>query len=266
MAPRVVVFSGDTVFAAALGSPLLGSDLAIAGIVISTRTTGSWKRIRSVAGKTFRGYFVYRALVQVAGIGHRLLRRLTISSLARRRRLEPIRSAALGSDPKVLDLLPADLGVALNFDQIIPDAVLRQFAHGVVNVHAGRLPDDKGISPALWAFARGDDEIWVSIYVMGAGIDTGQVLDQFPVAVRPGESFFSCYLRLCTEAGRRLPLVLDAIAAGTSRPMHESTSDEGRYHGWPNDEVRAGLRTHRRRLLGMRGLARLVMGLPRSPG
>lgn len=266
MAPRVVAFTGDTLFAAALGSPLLTGEAAIAGIVTSTRTTGSWKRIRSVAGKTFRGYFVYRALVQIAGVGHRLLGRLTVSSLARRRGLRPIRTAALGSDPRVLDLLPADLGVALNFDQIIPDAILRQFAHGVVNVHAGRLPDDKGISPALWAFARGDDEIWVSIYTMGAGIDTGQVLAQFPVAVMAGESFFTCYLRLCTEAGRRLPAVIAAIASASATPMLESTADRGSYHGWPDDQVRTGLRANRRRLLGMRGLARLVMGLPRPRG
>jgi hypothetical protein len=261
----VVVFSGETVFAAALGSPLLGSDASISGIVISTRTTGSWKRVRSVAGKTFRRYFIYRAFVQVAGVGYRLLRRLTISSLARRRRLDPIRTAALGSDPRVLGLLPAELGVALNFDQIIPEAILRQFAHGVVNVHAGRLPEDKGISPALWAFARGDDEIWVSIYLMGAGIDTGQVLAQFPVAVTPGESFFTCYLRLCTEAGRRLPSVIAAIVAGSATPMLESTADRGTYHGWPDDQVRDGLRANRRRLLGLRGLIRLVVGLPRRP-
>jgi len=259
----VVVFSGETVFAAALGSALFGSDAPISGMVISTRTTGSWKRIRSVAGKTFRRYFFYRALVQVVGIGHRLLRRLTVAGLARRRHLEPIRTPGLGSDPRVAALLPADLGVALNFDQIIPEPILQQFRHGVVNVHAGRLPEDKGISPALWAFARGDDEIWVSIYLMGSGIDTGRVLEQFPVRVRPGESFFDCYLRLCTEAGSRLSAVVGAITAGRASPLRESTAAEGSYHGWPDDTVRVGLRVHRRRLLGMGGLMRLVVGLPR---
>jgi methionyl-tRNA formyltransferase len=259
----VVVFAGETVFAAALGSPLLASDAAIAGLVISTRTTGSLRRIRKVAGKTFPGYFVYRSLVQAAGLGHRLFHRLTVPDLARRRGLPPIKTAAIATDPALLALLPADLGVALNFDQIIPGDMLIKFTHGVLNVHAGRLPHDKGISPALWAFARGDAEVWVSMYVMGEGIDTGRVVRQFAVAVRPGESFAAFYLRLCTEAGGQLPQVVASIAAGTAPTVVESTAGEGTYHGWPDDEVRAGLRANKRHLMNVAGLARLVAGLPR---
>jgi methionyl-tRNA formyltransferase len=101
------------------------------------------------------------------------------------------------------------------------------------------------------------------MYLMGEGIDTGRVVRQFPVAVKSGESFVALYLRLCIEAGRRLPEIAAAIVAGTAPTVIESTAADGTYHGWPDDEVRAGLRANKRHLMNLAGLMRLVAGLPR---
>jgi methionyl-tRNA formyltransferase len=149
------------------------------------------------------------------------------------------------------------VGVALNFDQILSAEVLNAFASGVINCHASRLPRDRGISPALWAFARGDPSIWVSIYRMDSGLDTGPLLEQFEVELTADDTAFSAYKRVCERGGEKLAEAVDACLHGRAK----TTPQEGmrsRALSWPDHEFDAALRTSKRRLLRPRDIALLL--------
>ena len=83
------------------------------------------------------------------------------------------------NDPAVQEALPtADLGVALNFDQVLKHRLFRHSFMAFLTCMP-RSSWDKGVSPALWAFARGDAIVWITIYRMSEQLDCGSILNRF---------------------------------------------------------------------------------------
>ena len=131
-------------------------------------------------------------------------------------------------------MLPSDIGIAFNFDQIFKGNVLQSFEKGIINVHASKLPQDKGISPVLWAFARGDTAVWSSIYRIGEGIDAGFIYKQFEIEVKEADTAYFLYERVCKESGFELVDVIRLLENNQIEPAKISNEDEGNYWGWPD--------------------------------
>ena len=163
---RVLLLVNDSCFAHAIALPLFVRHHVV-GVVLSRATTGHPERLIKVLGRASWRYLAYRALVQ--------LRRQRVARVARRLGLPVFASYRLSAEHDRLRAFGAGVAVAVNLDQILKPETLTLFPLGVLNAHASRLPEDRGISPALWAFARGDSEVWVTLYRMDAGLDTGRI-------------------------------------------------------------------------------------------
>jgi methionyl-tRNA formyltransferase len=70
----------------------------------------------------------------------------------------------------------ADLFVVAAFGQILPQSVLDMPKHGCLNVHGSLLPRWRGAAPIHAAIRAGDAETGITIMLMDAGLDTGQML------------------------------------------------------------------------------------------
>lgn len=70
----------------------------------------------------------------------------------------------------------ADLFIVAAFGQILPQAVLDLPRHGTLNIHASLLPKYRGSSPISEAILQGDALTGVTIMLIDAGIDTGDML------------------------------------------------------------------------------------------
>jgi len=249
---RIVLLVNDSCFSYLLARPIIEnfSD-QIALVVLSTKTKGTLKSIRLVLKKSRKRYFLYRSFIEVLS---RLLSGLngrSVSALAKQKHLKVIHSRAINQDIRQWGRF--DLGIAFNFDQIIKQETLDHCGAGIINVHAGRLPRDKGISPAVWAFGRGDSEIWSSIYYMDTGIDSGPIIDQFAIAVKPGESLFATYSEVCQRSGRKLLTVIQAIIAGGHVAGSEQVGEES-YNSWPDAAIDRLRRRNGRRYFRFRDL------------
>ncbi len=91
--------------------------------------------------------------------------------------------------PGVLEQLEAwqpDLIVVAAFGQILPKSVLALPPKGCINVHASLLPRWRGASPIQAAILAGDERSGVTIMLMEEGLDTGPILTQRTVPIRPG--------------------------------------------------------------------------------
>lgn len=180
-------------------------------------------------------YVVYRSAVHFLSVLAGALGK-SIEATAKRYGIKVLR---LRNFERELERLQAaglfKVGVAFNLDQLVKRAVMDLFPLGVVNVHASRLPADAGISPALWAYARGDSAIWVSVYLMDTGIDTGPILDQFEVPVAGSGSAFAAYESVCSAAGERLPGILDRYLRGDLTPRPQVRDGTEPYCGWPDN-------------------------------
>lgn len=233
----VVLFVNDSLFSYLIARPLIAElGARVSAAVFSTRLTSSPRRLYAVFRRVHWRYFVYRSIVDVGTRLNRLRRVGCVRALIQERGIPALDTEDLAALFRAGGIPAGRVGVALNFDQILSQPLLDSFERGVLNFHASKLPFDKGISPVLWAFARGDATLWGSVYRMRPEIDCGELLAQFETSVRPGDSAFSAYARVCTEGGSRLASVVANTLEGLAVSIGESREGDGSYHGWPGRE------------------------------
>jgi methionyl-tRNA formyltransferase len=168
-------------------------------------------------------------------------------SLARGLRVPVVRVRDINS-PEALAwarALAPSLVVSVYFNQLLGREALGLAPLGAINAHPALLPGYRGVSPVFWALANGEQEAGFTLHEMDAGVDTGRILAQARLAIEPGDTEHSLYLRL-TRAG--LPLldsVLDAYPA--SGPPHPESTGEPRYFSLPTRAAVARFRRQGRR-------------------
>jgi methionyl-tRNA formyltransferase len=85
------------------------------------------------------------------------------------------------------DLEPRVMVVAA-FGQILRSQVLSIPPSGVINVHPSLLPKYRGASPIAGALLAGEEETGVTIMLMDEGMDTGPMLTQRTMEIRPDDT------------------------------------------------------------------------------
>lgn len=89
---------------------------------------------------------------------------------------------------KLLRDLSPDVIVVVAFGQILPKEVLELPPHCCLNVHASLLPRHRGASPIASAILAGDPETGVTIMQMEEGLDTGPIVSQRSIPIRPDDT------------------------------------------------------------------------------
>ena len=87
---------------------------------------------------------------------------------------------------EALRSLHPDLCVTAAFGQILSADNLSVPKMGTVNVHASLLPKYRGSAPINWALINGETVTGVTTMLTDPGLDTGDILLQKTVPVRPG--------------------------------------------------------------------------------
>lgn len=93
--------------------------------------------------------------------------------------------AALAADIRAYD---AELVVSAGLMRILPPDFVREFSPNLINTHPALLPLFPGAHAVRDALAAGATETGVSVHVIDEGVDTGPVLRQARLEIRPGES------------------------------------------------------------------------------
>ncbi len=81
-----------------------------------------------------------------------------------------------------------DVALVVAYGRILPKDVLAAPRLGCVNVHASLLPKLRGAAPITWAVVRGEPETGITLMQMDEGMDTGDMLEQFPTPIREDET------------------------------------------------------------------------------
>lgn len=260
---RIVLFVNGHYFASLIASQIVKSLCPqIVAVVFSERITGSLCQIRSVYRKTGLRYFIYRSSIQAISYLQSNVCGWSLRKHLARQGVPVLSTSNINTRDFGPKLPEADLAVTIGFDQIIKRDILDRFPKGIVNFHGSKLPHDKGISPLLWAFARGDREIWGTIYRMEEGIDCGEILDQFSLPVDSRATAISFRKDFCILGGQRLYRTVQSIQDGTEPLLGRSGEDEGNYNSWPDVHFTQLLRKHNRRLFTLRDLLHLLIRNP----
>jgi methionyl-tRNA formyltransferase len=108
-------------------------------------------------------------------------------------------------DPEGIELLRSldlDYIVGVHFPYFVPDAVLEIPRIGVVNLHPAFLPFNRGWHTPSWAILD-QTATGATLHFMDNGLDTGDIVAQTQVEIRPEDTADTLYQRLL-EAEARL--------------------------------------------------------------
>jgi methionyl-tRNA formyltransferase len=81
----------------------------------------------------------------------------------------------------------ADIGVAVAYGRIMPEAVLATPRLGTVNIHFSLLPKYRGAAPMQWALVNGEKETGVSLFWLVKEMDAGPILRQSSLVIDPDD-------------------------------------------------------------------------------
>jgi phosphoribosylglycinamide formyltransferase-1 len=113
-----------------------------------------------------------------------------------------------------------DLVVSAGFMKIVGPAVLEAFGGRLINTHPALLPAFPGAHAVRDALAAGVTVTGATVHVVDGGVDTGPVLAQREVAVRPGDDEARLHERI-KDVEREL-LVQTVAELATDRQTRKS--------------------------------------------
>ncbi|WP_449282350.1 phosphoribosylglycinamide formyltransferase [Leucobacter sp.] len=116
------------------------------------------------------------------------------------------------------------LVVSAGLMRILPAGFVREFSPHLINTHPALLPLHPGAHAVRDALAAGATETGVTVHIIDEGVDTGPVLRQARVEVRPGETEDELHERikqierpLLVQTVREIALGELDLAAGAAR-------------------------------------------------
>ena len=127
-----------------------------------------------------------------------------------------------------LSMLEPDLIVVVAYGQILPTAVLDLPSHGCLNIHASILPKYRGAAPIQWTLLNGDNEAGVTIMLMDAGLDTGDIISEARTPVGSHDNSQTLHDRLAEMGAELLIKTMPSYLSGDIVPLQQP--EEGASH------------------------------------
>ncbi|MFF0627218.1 amino acid adenylation domain-containing protein [Streptomyces sp. NPDC004296] len=124
--------------------------------------------------------------------------------------------------------------------RMLPDEVLALPERMPVNFHDALLPRHAGLHATSWALLEGATEHGVTWHVMEREADTGDLLKQRTVPVRPDDTAHTLNLACYEAAAASFGELVDELAAGTEVRTAQDLSRRT-YHGRHDGPPREGL-------------------------
>jgi methionyl-tRNA formyltransferase len=114
--------------------------------------------------------------------------------------------------------------VVMAYGQILPREILEIPKIACLNLHASLLPRWRGAAPIQAAIAAGDAETGMTVMYMDEGLDTGDVLLQRKIDIRPDDTGGSLHDRLGEIAPEALLEALRMLESGTAPRVPQDKS------------------------------------------
>lgn len=147
-----------------------------------------------------------------------------VKKLALERGLEVFQPPTLKDEAALARLSAArpEAVVVAAYGLLLPPRVLAIAPHGALNIHASLLPRWRGAAPIQRALLAGDRETGITIMQMDAGLDTGPMLSQHPLAIDDNDDAQSLHDKLAALGAEVIVRALADIAGGRAQPAPQS--------------------------------------------
>jgi methionyl-tRNA formyltransferase len=115
-------------------------------------------------------------------------------------------------------LQPAAI-IVVGYGRIIPPWMLQLPPYGNINVHASLLPKYRGAAPVQWAIAQGETISGVTTMLLNEGLDTGDILLQKEMTIRPEDTALTYASRLAELGADLIVETLRGLEDKTIAPV-----------------------------------------------
>ncbi len=115
-----------------------------------------------------------------------------------------------------------DMFALASYGKILPQAILDMPRLGALNVHPSLLPQYRGATPIQGALLNGEAFTGVSIMVMDAGMDTGDIVSQEPVLIELDDDYGTLHDRLAQRGADLLGYAIDLAKRGPLQPVPQA--------------------------------------------
>jgi len=123
---------------------------------------------------------------------------------------------------RIKDLSP-DLIVVAAYGFILPQELLEIPKYAVINVHASLLPKYRGPSPIQTVILNGDNQTGVTIMLVNAKMDEGDILSQQQADIADNETFVSLHDKLSILGAH---LLIDTLPKYLNKEISPQKQDD----------------------------------------
>ena len=201
-----------------------------------SRTARDLLRRRGVATVLLKGanVLVASARLRLRRMGVRLRGSRSLEELSLAHRAEYFWCEAINAPTSLqrIRALGPDLIAVAHFGQILRTPLLAIPPRGCINVHPSLLPRYRGPEPFYWVLKYRERETGVTVHHIDAGIDSGDIVLQRAIPIRPGETERSLRDRSAAVGAGALLEAVRLIDAGTA-PRRQQDEREASYYSLP---------------------------------
>ena len=123
-----------------------------------------------------------------------------------------------------------ELGIILGA-RIIPEKIINAFQFGVLNMHPGLLPENRGLDNTKWAIINGLKQ-GVSTHLIDKYVDKGLLIDKREISVYQDDSLIDLFLRLQDLELKMMIEYLDKLRDG-KQIKYKKLGEGKRYRSVP---------------------------------
>lgn len=188
-----ILFMGTPEFAVHILDEMIKADYSVVGVVTAPdKPAGRGRRIHESAVKKF----------------------------ATKKSLAVYQPTNLKSESfqKDLEEINPDIAVVVAF-RMLPKVVWDFPKYGTFNLHASLLPDYRGAAPINWAIINGEKETGVTTFFLDEQIDTGKIILQEKIEIKPDDTAGSLHDKLMEKGADLVIQTLNLI----SKQEHQAT-------------------------------------------
>lgn len=162
-----------------------------------------------------------------AGRGHKLLQS-PVKQYAVEHGLFLMQPPNLKAEEFVNELssLGADLFIVIAF-RMLPEIVWSMPRLGTFNLHASLLPKYRGAAPINWAVINGDTETGVTTFFLKHDIDTGDIIRQERIEIKPEDNVGDVHDKLMMLGADLTIDTIEHIIAGDLKPIPQDELLQG---------------------------------------
>lgn len=162
---------------------------------------------------------------KLAGRGHKLIES-DIKKYAVSKGLRVLQPEKLKSQEFIETLkdINADLFIVIAF-RMLPEVVWKMPRLGTFNLHASLLPKYRGAAPINWAVINGETETGLTTFFLKHEIDTGDIIQQESVKIKPEENVGDVHDKLMHLGAKMVVKTVKDIEKGDIKPIPQPEGD-----------------------------------------